>query len=56
MYKPDSDASRLARGEIGLVGIGDEPGQGVGYLDLTGCMALGITGPVLRSRLNSSIF
>ena len=23
--------------------------QGVGYLDLTGCMALGITGPVLRS-------
>jgi NADH-quinone oxidoreductase subunit D len=23
--------------------------QGIGYLDLTGCMALGITGPVLRS-------
>lgn len=23
--------------------------QGVGYLDLTGCMALGVTGPVLRS-------
>jgi NADH-quinone oxidoreductase subunit D len=23
--------------------------QGVGYLDLTGCMALGMTGPVLRS-------
>ena len=23
--------------------------QGVGYLDLTGCMALGITGPVLRA-------
>ena len=23
--------------------------QGVGYLDLTGCMALGITGPILRS-------
>jgi NADH-quinone oxidoreductase subunit D len=23
--------------------------QGVGYMDLTGCMALGITGPVLRS-------
>ena len=23
--------------------------QDVGYLDLTGCMALGITGPVLRS-------
>ena len=23
--------------------------EGVGYLDLTGCMALGITGPVLRS-------
>ena len=23
--------------------------QGVGYLDLTGCMALGITGPMLRS-------
>ncbi|MCV7165945.1 NADH dehydrogenase subunit D, partial [Mycobacterium stomatepiae] len=23
--------------------------RGVGYLDLTGCMALGITGPVLRS-------
>jgi NADH-quinone oxidoreductase subunit D len=23
--------------------------QGVGYLDLAGCMALGITGPVLRS-------
>jgi len=22
---------------------------GVGYLDLTGCMALGITGPILRS-------
>ena len=25
------------------------PHQGVGYLDLTGCMALGITGPCLRS-------
>ena len=23
--------------------------QGIGYLDLTGCMALGITGPILRS-------
>ncbi len=23
--------------------------EGVGYLDLTGCMALGITGPILRS-------
>jgi len=23
--------------------------QGIGYLDLTGCMALGVTGPVLRS-------
>ena len=23
--------------------------KGVGYLDLTGCMALGITGPVLRA-------
>ncbi len=23
--------------------------QGIGYLDVTGCMALGITGPVLRS-------
>jgi NADH-quinone oxidoreductase subunit D len=23
--------------------------KGIGYLDLTGCMALGITGPVLRS-------
>ena len=23
--------------------------QGVGYLDLAGCMALGITGPILRS-------
>jgi NADH-quinone oxidoreductase subunit D len=23
--------------------------EGIGYLDLTGCMALGITGPVLRS-------
>ncbi len=22
---------------------------GVGYLDLTGCMALGITGPILRA-------
>ncbi len=22
---------------------------GVGFLDLTGCMALGVTGPVLRS-------
>jgi NADH-quinone oxidoreductase subunit D len=25
------------------------PTRDVGYLDLTGCMALGITGPVLRS-------
>ncbi len=23
--------------------------QGIGYLDLTGCMALGVTGPILRS-------
>ncbi len=30
-------------------GIWVERTQGVGYLDLTGCAALGITGPVLRS-------
>lgn len=30
-------------------GIWVERTQGIGYLDLTGCAALGITGPVLRS-------
>ncbi len=30
-------------------GIWKERTQGIGYLDLVGCMALGITGPVLRA-------
>jgi NADH-quinone oxidoreductase subunit D len=42
---------RLADTEGLLVGnkIWRERTVGVGYLDLTGCMALGITGPVLRA-------
>jgi NADH-quinone oxidoreductase subunit D len=43
--------SRLSDTEKLLVGnkIWMERTAGVGYLDLTGCMALGITGPILRA-------
>ncbi|BBZ74712.1 NADH-quinone oxidoreductase subunit D [Mycolicibacterium anyangense] len=59
---PEDAESRLAELLAVLPGHLDELGdlltesyiwkartQGIGYLDLTGCMALGITGPVLRS-------